>query len=170
MGTPMLPGSLITADSKGYSIPELNERILREKQLTGSNDKVYEVPEDLDDRAKAYYLMIVDQIKDESFLSNLDVPLLKQTADTLAKIDYINEEIRRTTDGGHGYYSIEDKLGNVTIKEHPGMKTLISLNAQLKTYMIQLGMTPSGRAEFAHKQATVAGEQADPLVQALSEE
>ena len=65
---------------------------------------------------------------------------------------------------------MEDMLGNVTIKEHPGMKTLISLNAQLKTYMIQLVMTPSGRAEFAHKQATVAGEQADPLVQALSEE
>lgn len=115
MVRPRKPASL--KQGKSESKAQLEIRAEAEERLKGNTDLFKDVPEHLDELAQEYYYFIVTELEISDILSNLDIPLLEQTADCLSKMrqadEIINEEgiiIKQ-----------QDRYGNELIKEHPAV-------------------------------------------------
>ena len=63
--------------------------------MAGNDDLVWIVPDDIDDYAQEYYQFLINEFSESGFLSNLDVPLLSQTADCLSKMKQADEILAR---------------------------------------------------------------------------
>ena len=72
------------------------ERAKVEAILKGRDDMVHDVPEYLDELAKVYYQFLLDELGSANILSNLDTPLLEQTADCLSKIRQCDDVLNRS--------------------------------------------------------------------------
>jgi len=155
------PASL--KQGKSESKAQLKERAEMEERLKGNIDLFKEVPEYLDELAKEYYLFLVNELEISDILSNLDIPLLEQTADCLSKMrqadDIINSEgiiIRQL-----------DRYGSEIIKEHPAVATKQKYLNQFRAMSQQLGLSPSSRAQLAGMKIEKKEEEEDPLLQLL---
>ncbi|EEL89660.1 Phage terminase, P27 [Bacillus cereus AH1272] len=142
---------------------ELSARDKQEQRLMGNTDKLKTVPDYLDPLAKAYYKFLITELEISELLTNLDIPILEQTADSLSKLrqcdDILNTEgILITT---------YDRNGNEIMKEHPTVKTKMAYMNQFKSLSTQLGMSPSSRAQLAGMQIEKKQEESDPLLQLL---
>ncbi|HDR4366792.1 TPA: phage terminase small subunit P27 family [Bacillus cereus] len=161
MARPRKPASL--KQGRSESSKDLKARQEQEKRLMGNDDKLHIVPDYLDSLAQAYYKYLVTELEISGVLTNLDIPLLEQTADAMSKIrqcdDIINAEGLRIKQ--------KDKYGKDVVKEHPTVKTKMAYLGQFKSLSTQLGMSPSSRAQLAGMQVQAKEEEADPLLQLL---
>lgn len=158
---PRKPASL--KKGKSETKEQLKVRAEEEEKLQGNFDLVNEVPEYLDELAQTYYKFLTSELEISNILSNLDIPLLEQTADSLSKMrqcdDILNKEgliIR-----------VPDRYGNEMIKEHPAVATKHKYLNQFRALSTQLGLSPSSRAQLAGMKVEDKEVQQDPVLQAL---
>ena len=155
------PASL--KQGKSESKVQLQERAEIEDRLKGNTDLFKDVPEHLDELAQQYYLFIVTELEISDVLSNLDIPLLEQTADCLSKIRQADKIINE--DGI--MINQEDRYGTVQIKEHPAVGTKQKYLNQFRAMSQQLGLSPSSRAQLAGMKIDQQEEEQDPLLKLL---
>ncbi|PHE70491.1 phage terminase small subunit P27 family [Bacillus wiedmannii] len=161
MARPRKPASLKQGNSESQA--QLEIRAEAEKRLMGNDNLLQDVPDYLDELAQAYYKFLVHELEISDILSNLDIPLLEQTADCLSKMrqadDIINEEgiiIKQT-----------DRYGNEMIKEHPAVGTKQKYLNQFRALSTQLGLSPASRAQLAGMKIEKKEEDEDPLLKVL---
>ena len=142
---------------------ELKVREEAEKRLMGDIDLVKEAPTTLDPLAQAYYLYMVENLETSNLLSNLDIPLLTETAFTLARLEETKETLLEV---GTLAYEV-DKMGNEKVKKHPIVDVYNTLLNQFKTLGGQLCMSPSARTQMASLQLQAKEDEDDPVLKAL---
>jgi P27 family predicted phage terminase small subunit len=161
---PRKPASL--KKGKSETKAQLKIREEAEKRLMGKDDLLKEIPDYLDPMAQAYYKFLVNELEISDILSNLDIPLLEQTADCLSKMrqcdDIINKE-------GLIIYQ-EDRYGNSQVKEHPAVGTKQKYLNQFRALSNQLGLSPASRAQLAGMKIEQKQEDEDPLLKILKGE
>ena len=148
---------------KSESKAQLKQREQIEQMLSGDDDLVYSVPQNLDSKAQVFYQFIVEELRHSNILTNIDIPLIEQTADCLSKMrecDILIEKMGL-------FYEELDRYGNAKIVENVAMKTKLNLMTKYSQYCNALGMSPSSRAALASKKAEVKEEQQDPLLSIL---
>lgn len=148
---------------KSETKEQLAARGAIEKQLLGGTDKIGIVPEHLDELAKVYYQFLVTELEISGLLSNLDVPVLEQTADTLSKIRECDENLNKD---GLVITKI-DRYGHENQMENPYVKIKMAYLNQFRSLANQLGLSPSSRASLASKKIEAKEEAEDPLLQIL---
>ena len=150
---------------KSETKEHLNERSKIEEQMAGNNDRIKDVPETLDSLGKEYYKILIGDLSEAAFLSNLDIPLLTQTADCLSKMQQADEII----DEDGIMYVTYDKMGNKIPKEHPMVGTKQKYLNQYRALCTQLGLSPSARASLSEMKVQAAKNEEDPVLQILKE-
>lgn len=155
------PASLKAGKSETKEQLAIREEI--EKQLLGGTDKVGTVPSHLNDLAKVYYQFLVNELEISGLLSNLDIPVLEQTADTLSKIRECDEHLNNE---GLVITKI-DRYGHENQVENPYVKIKMAYLNQFRNLANQLGLSPSSRAALASKKIEAKEEQEDPLLKVL---
>lgn len=158
---PRKPAALKAGKSETKEHLDAREKI--EAELGGGKDKVYNIPEQLDDYAKEYYMFLVDELEASDILTNLDIPVLTQTADCLGKMEQADEFIREK---GLIYYAY-DREGNEIPKEHPAVGTKQKYLTQFRALSTQLGLSPSSRASLAEMTMQKQVDNVDPVMKLL---
>ncbi|WEZ08136.1 phage terminase small subunit P27 family [Priestia flexa] len=161
MARPRKPANLKKGRSETKK--DIAARQEQEQRLMGSSENVQNVPDYLDPLAKAYYKYMVTEMEIGGLLTNLDIPLIEQTADCLSKIRLCDEIIN--VEGI--LITTSDKYGREVLKEHPTVNTKMKYLNAFKALSTQLGMSPSSRAQLAGMQLKAKEEEADPLLQLL---
>lgn len=147
-----------------YNSKQIESMKKQEAALRGSTDNVMEVPGHLSDLGKQYYKNIVEEMKDNELLGNLDIPLVSLTAETLSIIRDCEERIN---DEGL-FYTIEDRNGAKVQKPHPAVGVRDKNLTQVKALLTQMGMTPSSRASIAADNVKKQKDNQDPLLKVLN--
>ena len=161
MARPRKPASL--KKGKSESKAQLEVRAEEEKRLMGSDDLLHLVPDYLDELAQAYYIFLVKELEISDILSNLDIPLLEQTADSLSKMRQADEIINN-----EGLIiNQEDRYGTAQIKEHPAVGTKQKYLNQFRALSTQLGLSHASRAQLAGMQIEKKEDDEDPLLKIL---
>lgn len=162
MARPRKPASLNT--SSDYTEGERQKRIKVEDELRGNSNHVMDIPDHLDEMAKEYYSFITRELEVSNLLSDLDIPLVEQTADALSKVRQADEIINQ-----EGIMIVEfDRAGNEIRKEHPLVNTKIKYLKEFRQMSTQLGMSPSSRAELAVLKIEKEEEDNNPLLNILN--
>lgn len=156
------PASLKAGKSETKEQLAIREEI--EQQLLGNTDKVKHVPDHLDELAKIYYEYLVTELEISGLLSNLDIPVLEQTADALSKIRDCDEHLN--TEGL--VITRTDRYGHENSMENPYVKIKMAYLNQFRSLANQLGLSPSSRAALASKKIEAKEEAEDPLLQILT--
>ena len=161
MSRPRKPASLKKGNSE--SKEGLLIRAEAERRLMGNTNLIDEVPDYLDPLAQAYYVFLVTELEISGIISNLDIPLLEQTADCSSKIrqcdDIINREGIIITQ--------QDRYGNEQIKEHPAVATKQKYLNQFRALSTQLGLSPASRAQLAGLKIEMKEVEEDPILKIL---
>lgn len=161
MAAPRKPASL--KQGKSETKAQLQLRAEQEEKLKGNTDLFKDVPEHLDELAKEYYQFMVTELEISDILSNLDIPLLEQTADCLSKMRQADAIINE-----QGIIIEQvDRAGNEIIKEHPAVGTKQKYLNQFRALSNQLGLSPASRASLAGMKMDKQEEDEDPLLQLL---
>lgn len=155
------PASLKQGKSETKEQLEIRQGI--EQQLLGGTDKIGIVPNHLNDLAKVYYQFLVDELEISGLLSNLDIPLLEQTSDSLSKIRECDEALNAEGLVIRG----TDRYGHEFQKENPYVRVKMNYLNQFRNLANQLGLSPSSRASLAGKKIDAKEEEEDPLLQIL---
>ncbi|WP_144529400.1 phage terminase small subunit P27 family [Bacillus mobilis] len=148
---------------KSETKQQLSVREEQEQRLMGDNDKLQYIPNYLDETAKAYYKFLITEMEISGLLTNLDIPLLEQTADALAKLKQCDDIINKE---GLIIQPI-DRYGHEVMKDNPAIKIKMQYMNVFKSLSTQLGMSPSSRAQLAGMQIEKKQEESDPLLQLL---
>ena len=99
---------------KSESKAQLQQRQQIEEMLSGDDELVYSVPQNLDSKGQIFYKFIVDELRHSNILTNIDIPLLEQTADCLSKMrecDILIEKMGL-------FYEELDRYGNKTLEHY----------------------------------------------------
>ena len=161
MGRTRKPASLKAGKSETKE--QLKRREALEKQLMGDTSNVQNIPEELTEEQAVYYKWLIREIEICGLITNLDIPLLVQTATTIDAIRICDDVLRR--DGL--FVEVYDKYGNLEVKEHAANKTKQSYMGKYGQLCNQLGLSPSARASLAGKKIEAKEEQEDPVLKAL---
>lgn len=158
MARPRMPASV--KQGKSETKEQLAARQLIEEQLLGGTDKIGTVPDHLNETAKVYYQFLVSELELSGLLSNLDIPVLEQTADSLSKIRECDENLNND-----GLVILRtDRYGHENQVENPYVKIKMAYLNQFRALANQLGLSPSSRAALAGKQIEAQIEAEDPLL------
>lgn len=161
MARPRKPASLKQGNSETKA--QLQVRAEQEQRLQGHNDLVNIIPEHLDPMAQDYYEFLITELEISDILSNLDIPLLEQTADCLSKMRQADAIINV-----EGIIITQvDRYGNEQTKEHPAVGTKQKYLNQFRALSTQLGLSPASRAQLAGMKIDKQEEDNDPLLQLL---
>lgn len=150
--------------SHHHSKEELKKMKEFEQELQGHDDLLYQAPEYLSEVGKEYYNFIVNELKDRGILSNLDKPLIEQTADCLDKM-FIADSILNKEGM---FIDVVNSRGETHLKEHPAVKTKQAYLNQFRFCSSQLGMSPSSRAQMAQFKLDAKQESEKPVNKILS--
>lgn len=138
-----------------------------EEKLKGNDDKLDEIPFELkqDEYAQYYYSYLVNELKETGVLSNLDIPLLVQTADCLSKMYQADQKINQ-----EGLLVTElDRYGNEKVRKHPIVEVKNAYLTQFRALSTQLGLSPSSRAALAELKLAKKEEENDPVIEILKQ-
>lgn len=150
---------------KSESKAQLQQRKQIEDMLNGDDDLVYSVPQNLDAKGQVFYQFIVEELRHANILTNIDIPLIEQTADCLSKMRDCDIMLEK-----NGlFYEELDRYGNSKLVENVAMKTKLNLMTKYSQFCNALGMSPSSRASLASKKIEAKEEQQDPLLKLLKE-
>lgn len=155
------PSSLKKGKSENKE--QLAEREAIERQLMGNSDNVKSVPEYLTEEEQVYYKWLVEEIEICGIITNLDKPLLEQTANCLWVMHKCDMHIR----ANGVLVSKSDRFGLIEEKENPSIKIKLAYQAKYASLCNQLGLSPAARASLAGKKIEAKEDAADPLLQVL---
>lgn len=163
MARPRKPAAVKAGKSETKA--HLEERQEIEKEIKGNSDKIYNIPEQLDDLGKEYYMFLIEELEASNILSNLDIPVLTQTADSLSKMEQADDIIKR-----EGIiYSTYDRFDNEIPKEHPAVGIKQKYLNQFRALSTQLGLSPSARASLSEMKIQAKKEDEDPVLKILKD-
>lgn len=160
-GRPRKPASLKQGNSETKA--ELKERAKMEERLMGDTDKLYHVPDYLNSDAQLYYEFMVKELEVSEILSNLDIPLLEQTADCLSRLKEC--DIMLNKEGM--VQKVTSTVGEEVIKTHPIVDVKHKYLNQFRALCTQLGLSPAARAGLAGLKIEQQTEDNDPLLKIL---
>ena len=156
-----------TKKGKSETKAQLKRREEMEQKLMGNTDDIQNIPADLKtDAEKMYYGWLIKEIEISGIITNLDIPLLKQTATVLWMIDEATESIRENGQLLESY----DRFGNLVWKPNPSVKILQDCQTKYNNFCNQLGLSPASRASLAGKKAEQQAEAEDELLKILRED
>lgn len=161
LARPRKPAALKAGKSETKAHLDAREKI--EDALGGGKDKVYNIPQQLDEMGKEYYMFLVDELEASDILTNLDIPVLTQTADCLSKMQQADSWI---AEKGIIYYAY-DREGNAIPKEHPAVGVKQKYLNQFRALSTQLGLSPSSRASLAEMTLQKQEDDVDPVMKLL---
>lgn len=144
---------------------EKQSKIEEEKKLSGHNDKVYTAPDNLSEDAAEYYSFIVNELEISGILSNLDIPLLSQLAETLSYLDLCNAEINEKGLLVQGL----DRNGEPKLIENPASQVKLKYLREFKSLSNQVGLSPSSRSQLVEMNVTKQQQEEDPLLKLLTD-
>jgi len=148
---------------KSETKEQLKRREEIETQLMGNSDNVKSVPEYLTDEEKIYYAWLANEIEISGVITNLDKPLLEQTANCLYIMRQCDDHIR-----ANGILVTKpDRFGNLEDKENPSIKIKLNYQTKYAALCNQLGLSPASRAALAGRQIEMKEEKDDPLLKVL---
>ena len=113
----------VLKQGKSESKAQLKQREQIEQMLSGRDDLVYSVPQNLDSKGQMFYKFIVEELRHANILTNIDIPLVEQTADCLSKMrecDILIEKMGL-------FYEELDRYGNKKMVENIAIKTKLNL-------------------------------------------
>lgn len=155
------PSSLKKGNSENKR--QLAEREAIEKQLMGNSDDVKSVPEYLSEEEKVYYRWLIEEIEICGIITNLDKPLLEQTANCLWVMHQCDAHIRENG----VLVSKSDRFGLIEEKENPSIKIKLAYQSKYASLCNQLGLSPAARASLAGKKAEAKEQENDVLLKIL---
>ena len=155
------PSSLKKGKSENKE--QLAQREAIEKQLMGNSDNVKSIPDYLSEEEKIYYEWLAEEIEICGIITNLDKPLLEQTANCLWVMHKCDMHIRE-----NGVLVAKpDRFGLVEEKENPSIKIKLAYQSKYAALCNQLGLSPAARASLAGKKAEAKEEANDAVLQIL---
>lgn len=166
MPRPCKPANLKTG--KDLNKEELEQRQQAEENITANigDDLLQEVPSTLGEIGRAYYLFILEQLKTAGVLSNIDRPILTETAQILEYAEKAKLDIEK-----YGQmYETADGRGMMKLVKNPAVDIYNTMMNQFKTFGTQLGLSPSSRATLGALNVQQAVNEINPLLQALSDD
>lgn len=163
MGRPTKPAGLKTGHNQSKA--ELEKQKEAEQFIGGNNDEIKKIPKGLDDNGKKYYKFIVDNLENSGVLMNLDVSMVKQVAQILSQMDYLDGVLSNNM-----FVNRVDKNGFTTQVEHPAFGMKMKLLAQFKALATQLGLSPSSRVQLSNLNVEAAMDEHDPVAQVLRDD
>ena len=123
---------------KSESKAQLQQRKQIEDMLNGDDDLVYSVPQNLDAKGQVFYQFIVEELRHANILTNIDIPLIEQTADCLSKMRDCDIMLEK-----NGlFYEELDRYGNSKLVENVAMKTKLNLMTKYSQFCNALGDIP----------------------------
>ena len=158
------PASLRT--DRKISKEEIQTREEIEEQLMGNSDNVKSIPNYLNDLEKIYYKWLTEEIEISGLVTNIDKPLLEQTANCLYVMRKCDEHINKNGLLVEKY----DRNGNMEEKPNPSIKIKLDYMTKYASLCNQLGMSPSARATLASKSLQAQEEENDVLKQILRDD
>lgn len=161
LSRPRKPSSL--KKGKSESKEQLAKREEIERQLMGNSDDVKSIPEYLNEEEKVYYKWLVNEIEICGLITNLDKPLLEQTANCLWVMNQCDEHIRKN---GILIQKV-DKFGLIEEKENPSIKIKLSYQTKYASLCNQLGLSPASRAALASRKMEAKENDEDPVIKVL---
>lgn len=148
---------------KSETLAQKKHREEIENALKGNSDNVKNIPEYLSSDEKIYYKWLAEEIEISGLLTNLDIPLLEQTANCLYIMRSCDDEIRK-----NGILiNCVDRYGNENLKANPSIKIKLDYMTKYTTLCNQLGLSPAARASLAGKQIEAKQESEDPILKLL---
>lgn len=154
----------VTKKGNSETSRQLNERAAMEQRLMGNDDKVYEIPDYLDELEQAYYSYLTTELKAIGTISNIDIGVVEETAICLSDLQKLNKIIRSE---GIIVESI-DRYGHTIKKENTAFTAKQKLLKEFRAFTALLGMNPSARAQLAGMKIQAKEESADPLLKILN--
>lgn len=155
------PASLKKGNSETKAQLKRREEI--EKSLMGNTDEVKNIPEYLTKEEQIYYKWLINEIEISGLLTNLDIPLIEQTANCLHVMRTCDDHIRE-----NGLLITKcDRYGNIEDKPNPSIKIKLDYQSKYNALCNQLGLSPAARSSLAGKQIEAKQEESDPLLQIL---
>lgn len=110
-------------------------------------------------------MFLIEELEASNILSNLDIPVLTQTADSLSKMEQADDIIKR-----EGIiYSTYDRFDNEIPKEHPAVGIKQKYLNQFRALSTQLGLSPSARASLSEMKIQAKKEDEDPVLKILKD-
>ena len=138
MSRQRMPANL--KQGKSETKAELEQRAAIEETLKGNTDKFRTPPDKITRLAQAYYEFLVNELEEAKILADLDIPLLTNISDVLAKIDMCKETIQ-----AEGMFVTVNGIP----KEHPAVNTKLKFLKEFRAMAGSLGLSPSARAAMA---------------------
>lgn len=163
MARPKKPASVTTGHTQSRS--ELEARMAQEKKMKGASDLIDSPPSiiAMDDTAIEFYHLIVSMLRDADILSNLDRYSVGLLADSLAKLQHANENIKE--EGMKIWTFTKTGEKQVLNPIYPIYKDSLNNFSKLAT---QFGLTPSSRASLSDIALQQRKEDSDPFMSAIN--
>ena len=139
---------------------EIQERKDAEEKLKGNDDLVYKVPRHLSKTEKKIYKFLVTELQASKILCNLDIEILEQTVNAIAKM----QECKIFIDE-HGIVITKE---NGDMVKSPALTAYKDYNAIFNKGMQELGLSPSARSRLAQLNINSQAEKEDPLLKILN--
>ena len=155
------PASLKKGTSETKKQLKIREQI--EESLKGKDDKLAEAPSFFTEEEKTYYTWLLGELSHLNILSNIDAPLLQQTANVLYTMFLAEEEIRKNGILIKDY----DKYGNEKLRQNPAIKIKLDYQTKYAALCNQLGLSPASRAAISGKIMQDKAEAEDPVLKLL---
>lgn len=161
---PNKPASLKMKDgTKHHTKDELKKMMEQEEKIKGNSEKVTDIPDHLDDLAKEYYKYITEELEVSGLLSNLDIPLVEQTADCLSRMREADIIIQQRG----VVVEQKDRNSNDIVKKNPAVDVKLAYLDRFNRLSNQLGMSPSSRAALAELNVEQKEKEDDLVLKAL---
>lgn len=165
-GRPKTPAELMETSgpnrNRNYTKAEVEQKREAERKIKGNSEKVTDVPDYLSELGKEYYSFIVNEMEVSGILSNLDIPIVVQMAETLAILRDCDEAIKN-----HGTFYMEDTKEGSKLKPNPAVAVRNNTMNNFKQLATQLGMSPASRSSLANMNLEKEKEDGDKLLQIL---
>lgn len=146
---------------KNLTKEEKEARLEAESKVKTASDLVYEVPADIVKAEQEVYKFLVEELKELDILCNLDIELLKLTANTVVNIREAKKNIRK-------YGQIIERANGDLVK-NPAITVLKDFESIFNRCCRELCLSPQSRMALSRMLAEASANSEDELLKILSE-
>jgi len=146
---------------KNLTKEERAARLEAEAKVKGNTDLLYEEPTDITEEEKQVYFFLLKELEELGVLSNLDIELLKLTANTIINLRNAKECIR-------AYGQVLQKADG-SLYKNPAVAILKDFEAIYARCCRELCLSPQSRMSLSRLIAETKDSSEDELLKILSE-
>lgn len=155
--------------TKHLTKQEIEARKTEELKLNGNDSLVYKTPRGLSKEERKVYKFLTKELEVSGILNNLDITILKTTANAICMMDECKDSISKNGLVIEIFDKDEDgKAFLVKVIRNPSSKIYIDYVTIFNKGMMELGMSPSSRAKLAQLNVNAKVEKEDEVTKALN--